>query len=613
MVPKRCAPVTQTGVEDTTLLSPYNEHASLETLLRHEANGAMALLYDHTPRRRLSWPWIIALITGTALITVYIVLSASLASPQPLGASFSIGWQSNQIAFSASKASRPSSEEDAASTSSRPSPKYEASSNGYPNIWSPWTYNPVPITELYLLSCAFSPSIWNACTPPSSYFEDISAGPWVRLDKDLNRKTGLWYCAFCDIWPQLRTDPILFAVYLFYRRRLPGSPLPVLQDIMFLTPEEARAGNTSEKLRTEGWQMLDENLHSGIWESETMNLWYKRSFNTTNSITELDLVYGDGDLRPSWEDSGKISKVKNEAVVRLQARRTPIRLPSMPDLAFDSSGNFTILQIADLHFSVDGGSCRDIANSTACPSNPDQADQATLAWLQPLLEEVKPDLVVLTGDQLNGQDTSWDAPSVIYKVASLFANTTIPWTVIFGNHDSESTNVNRRNQMELYQSFPWFVGQVGPADVKGAGNYLLPIYSSDESKTNLFNLYFIDSHSSFKPLFGKYQYESIDETQIRWLKNISDRVRPILRPFQPADLSFEDSAFGLANDLDRDNIVSSGNDRFPDATRRQEAILDQYLKKPNAMGNFFFDGGTNAFRHLTNAYSLFPYSCARGI
>lgn len=38
----------------------------------------------------------------------------------------------------------------------------------------------------------------------------------------------------------------------------------------------------------------------------------------------------------------------------------PLALPKTPKLAFNSDGNFKILQLADLHFTNEEGKCRDI-------------------------------------------------------------------------------------------------------------------------------------------------------------------------------------------------------------------------------------------------------------
>lgn len=107
--------------------------------------------------------------------------------------------------------------------------------------------------------------------------------------------------------------------------------------------------------------------------------------------------------------------------------------PKAHPLHFSHSGHFKILQIADLHFSVSHGKCQD-TEPDAC----DFGDDATLKLIAKTLDIEKPDLVVFTGDQLNGQDTSWDPRSVLAKFAGPIIDRKIPWAAVFGNHDSGS-------------------------------------------------------------------------------------------------------------------------------------------------------------------------------
>lgn len=65
------------------------------------------------------------------------------------------------------------------------------------------------------------------------------------------------------------------------------------------------------------------------------------------------------------------------------------------------------------------------------------ADAYSLEWFRRSISESQPDLVVLTGDQLNGQDTSFSPFSTIMKFAPYLWEKKIPWTAIFGNHDGE--------------------------------------------------------------------------------------------------------------------------------------------------------------------------------
>lgn len=121
------------------------------------------------------------------------------------------------------------------------------------------------------------------------------------------------------------------------------------------------------------------------------------------------------------------------------------------------------------------------------------ADNYSLTWLQSSLDSLKPDLVVFTGDQLNGQDTSWAAHSTMLKFTPLLWERKLPWVVIFGNHDGENDYDTNESEMELYRSMPGCLSEAGPSGVEGIGNYVRGIRDY-RSNTTLFNLYFLDSH-----------------------------------------------------------------------------------------------------------------------
>jgi hypothetical protein len=177
------------------------------------------------------------------------------------------------------------------------------------------------------------------------------------------------------------------------------------------------------------------------------------------------------------------------------------------------------MQIADLHFSVGAGPCRD-------PSSP--CDGGAYAYTESLVEraldEEQPDLVVFTGDQLNGQGTSWDAASVLAKFAAPVISRRIPWAAVFGNHDAEDARGSgyRRDQIRLMQGLPYSLVQPGPEDIHGVGNYVLKVSSADASKTHILTLYFIDSGAYAAGLidwFGFFQpteYDYIHQDQIDW-------------------------------------------------------------------------------------------------
>jgi len=48
---------------------------------------------------------------------------------------------------------------------------------------------------------------------------------------------------------------------------------------------------------------------------------------------------------------------------------------------------------------------------------------------------------------VRSRSQSWDARSVILKWAPLLWKRNIPWTIVFGNHDDEETDLKHEQQM----------------------------------------------------------------------------------------------------------------------------------------------------------------------
>jgi hypothetical protein len=134
-------------------------------------------------------------------------------------------------------------------------------------------------------------------------------------------------------------------------------------------------------------------------------------------------------------------------------------------------------------------------------------------------------MVVFTGDQLNGQGTTWDTKSVFAKFAAAVTDRKIPWASVFGNHDDED-GAYKDEQVKLLQALPYSLIERGPKDVFGEGNYVLKVKSADplsivpilstscvidslsnSSKTHLLTLYFLDSGSYSKGYFDWFGFK----------------------------------------------------------------------------------------------------------
>jgi hypothetical protein len=104
----------------------------------------------------------------------------------------------------------------------------------------------------------------------------------------------------------------------------------------------------------------------------------------------------------------------------------------------------------------------------------------TTTLLGSVLDAERPDLVVFTGDQLNGQGTSWDPKSVLAKFAAAVTDRGLPWAAVFGNHDdAEENGVPKEELMKLMRALPYNLVEPGPKDVHGVGNYVLKVMSAD--------------------------------------------------------------------------------------------------------------------------------------
>ncbi|KAA8568302.1 hypothetical protein EYC84_007338 [Monilinia fructicola] len=155
------------------------------------------------------------------------------------------------------------------------------------------------------------------------------------------------------------------------------------------------------------------------WESRPAGLWLKRSAkrhasDSNEAVTSVDVLFGADavDPRDGWEMTG-----------------TPLLL--------DSSGEGLVTV---------GMQCQKMVEIVRLILG---------HWnlLEDFLMKKKPDLIILSGDQINGE-TAPDAQSAIFKYAELFIKRKIPFATIFGNHDDEGS-LPRDQQMALIESLPY--------------------------------------------------------------------------------------------------------------------------------------------------------------
>ena len=126
-------------------------------------------------------------------------------------------------------------------------------------------------------------------------------------------------------------------------------------------------------------------------------------------------------------------------------------------LMFREDGTFRIMQLTDMHYTDD-----------------DDDDRRTVEMARRLIAQEKPDLIVVTGDLVYGTDNYRN----LDKAAAPMAESGIPWTFVFGNHDVEQHG-DRKTMFSMLQAMPGFVGENDPEAQDGWGNHMLPVYDGN--------------------------------------------------------------------------------------------------------------------------------------
>ncbi|PHH85462.1 hypothetical protein CDD83_380 [Cordyceps sp. RAO-2017] len=264
---------------------------------------------------------------------------------------------------------------------------------------------------------------------------------------------------------------------------------------------------------------------AGKWESRPGGLWLKRSKKRKSSdskdvVTNIDVLFGDDavEARDGWAIVGTPLLLNTGGPllsVHLSAHRGIVKEPKKPKPRIPDNGRFKIMQIADLHLSNGVGECRE-PTPDGYAGGKCEADPRTLDFVGRILDEEKPDFVVLSGDQVNGR-TAPDAPTAIFKYALMLSKRKIPHVGIFGNHDDEKT-MSRARQMALMETLPYSLSAAGPAEVDGVGNYYVEILARGGSDHSALTIYLLDTHS-YSPDERKYPgYDWVKPSQIEWFK-----------------------------------------------------------------------------------------------
>ncbi|CAH8387002.1 unnamed protein product [Eruca vesicaria subsp. sativa] len=191
-------------------------------------------------------------------------------------------------------------------------------------------------------------------------------------------------------------------------------------------------------------------------------------------------------------------------------------------LRFNANGRFKILQVSDMHY----GNGKETKCSNVPPEEfPYCSDLNTTSFIQRTIASEKPDLIVFSGDNVNGLCETNDAAKTMKMAFAPAIEAKIPWVAILGNHDQES-DMTRETLMKYIVKMPYTLSQVNPGvfPIDGFGNYNLRVegpFGSPLFFKSLLNLYMVDGGDYVKLDGFIYKYDWVKTSQLNWYEDAS--------------------------------------------------------------------------------------------
>lgn len=226
---------------------------------------------------------------------------------------------------------------------------------------------------------------------------------------------------------------------------------------------------------------LDVTYNYNNWELRFDGIWakYDKS-NSEDAITNVQYLFGNDIIEPRADWTLVNGNINSNA--KITVHRGPLNekgdiLKKVPIL-LQQNDEFKILQVSDLHFNSDFGTCKDQVNEEhGC-----KADAKTLSFLHQVLDLESPDLVVLTGDIIDGFNTM-DYQTAILKALSPFISRSIPFAIALGEND-KNQYASREEIINFIMELPYsMMGNNDPKQHHNSisgdkTNYALRIYDS---------------------------------------------------------------------------------------------------------------------------------------
>lgn len=172
---------------------------------------------------------------------------------------------------------------------------------------------------------------------------------------------------------------------------------------------------------------------------------------------------------------------------------------------------FRILQLTDVH--VGGG-----------PFSR-KKDKLALGAVEKIVNAANADFVIVTGDicyPLFPWSGTFNNMRGSRKFANLMNKLGVEWTLVFGNHDTESFAFYNKEQLaDFYMKQPKCRFEKGEKGLTGLGNYMIKLNNADGTLNTA--LMFIDSNAYLTKSFFS-GFDVIHDDQIDWYKRAINEI-----------------------------------------------------------------------------------------
>ena len=396
------------------------------------------------------------------------------------------------------------------------------------------------ISDLHTISCLILPVLGEFCM--NNYSEDSI------IKKDLNQNRYKYKNSFKKCF-QFGTSKYLII------KRLKTIDDPVLEHILTKPPtdEDYKKLTLLNQTLYLTYDHLDTSkaITSGAYKDIDV-LFGESAVDPRLGYNILDdVVFGENEKQPMYLSAHHMSDATKKEDMKFNGKTNKILLTEKEQAAFK------ILQIADLHYAIGKGKCKDVYPEDKFEKNC-EADVLTTKFIDKILDIEKPNFVVFSGDQIMGDLCTDDSQSCLLKVIDPLVKRKINYTMIWGNHDDEGS-LSREQLSKFAETLPYSQYQhtiINEDEINGYGNNLLKMQNEDEE--TILKLFLLDSHK-YSPKPKIYPgYDWIKEEQWDYLTKMNDASDDSINiAFYHIPLpEYKDSGLDVVNGEYREGVTS---------------------------------------------------------